>query len=129
LGASFCEVSSATSTQQDANRYAYVGGNPINGVDLAGLKSLGDYAKACGVGAAGGAIEGPAGIGEGCATGVVSAGFRDIGERTGCGETCDYVADGLDVAAGGRSTYKGVSKHGGKLIGDASDSLITGLGL
>ncbi len=122
FGARYYEPTSGRWTQQDSvvslgnpadgNRYAYVGDDPVNYLDLLGSKkSTTDYINACGAGAAGGLAVGLVGgedftgvgaivaAGEGCAYGLYGTKLTDVfGEAFG--KAYDYssrIKDDYDI--------------------------------
>ncbi|WP_027008558.1 RHS repeat-associated core domain-containing protein [Conexibacter woesei] len=113
---------SLVASQQNANRYAFVGGNPVNYVDLAGYAS--DVAE-CGVGAATGAAGGAAeggwvgavgGAAEGCITSVACKKGGEAVHSETAGALCS-------VATGYNDVRKVAEKPAKRLIDSALDSV------
>ena len=88
-----------------ANRYLYAGVDPLNNVDPSG-SSFSEYAKACGNGAATGALSGPEDAATGRAVGVASKFVEK--------NICDVCGIALDIA----STSHDVIKAGDKAVSE-----------
>ena len=105
-GARYYDPNAARWTQQDpinqissvteANRYSYVGDDPVNAVDLVGLRSAGEYAADC---IKGGATDALVSVAGGATAGAAGgAALVGCGTEVGADLADDYVGHGAGDA-------------------------------
>jgi RHS repeat-associated protein len=112
----------SVASQQDANRYTYVGSNPISNIDPAGMLSLEVHASAFGVSVGAGVdTHGHVGVDVGASTGTdpgVSAGVSSGDQEEGTSadfSSCQGVA--CESVSTDGDAYAGVGIGGGADVG------------